>query len=113
MKNLRILAAILITFYSCNYRIFINDRYDHKENGMSSNYESISDSCFILDINDTIPNDATLINKTTIASPFFWFIMHSPKYVMTKKAQAQAKRVNANIMQIVSGHSTKFSRYFL
>jgi hypothetical protein len=102
---------IVLLVCGCNYRIYTNGRLDHKEKGLTRNWQSINENCFVFEKNDKLPDSATLINTTSFYSPFVWLASHSPHYIMTSKAMSQAKTVGANIIQVTDDGATKFTRY--
>lgn len=103
--------AIAIVVISCNYRVYTNGKFDHKEKGLTSKWRTSNDSCFVFNHRDCLPDSITFVNQTTILSPFSWMINTSPYFVMTNKASALAKTLDVNVVQEINTGGTKFTRY--
>lgn len=111
MKQLFYYFLFLLILSSCNYRVYINGQFDHRDRGLTSNLKSTNDSCYIFENDDKLPDSVIYLNTIYVYSPFVWLTMHSPHYIMTNKARNEARTFGANIIQVVENGGTKFTRY--
>src|ERR1700743_3895065 len=105
MKRFGILLLVSCLFFSCNFRIYTNGKFDHRERGLTSKWRTTNDSCIVLLHEDVIPKGAVAVNNTEIRSPFFWLTLHAPSEIMWNELKTQAGKVNANIIQVDTSYS--------
>ena len=111
-----IILILLASLWSCNYRIFSDGKYIHKENGLSEKGLSRCDSCLVLESFETLPDSLVPVSQTTIFSPYFWMISTPVEYAMIDRARSEAQRTGANVIWVCNkrdlykGGSTGFFR---
>jgi hypothetical protein len=110
MKLTLIALWALVLSSACNYRIFSNGKYSHKEKGLTSKWLANDDSCFVLEPTDSLPDSTVFIKQTTVLSPLFWLTIRPVNNLMIDQAKAEAKKAGANVIRITYKHATKFSR---
>jgi hypothetical protein len=103
--------AIATVLISCNYRVYTNGKFDHKEKGLTSKWRAKNDSCLMLSHRDCLPDSLVFANQTTIYSPFWWLSTASPYFIMTNKAATLAKAGKVNVVQEINTEVSKFTRY--
>src|ERR1700748_3992588 len=113
MQKYALLAIFGLTVSSCNYRIFVNGKFDHAEKGLTSHWRVAEDSCYIYEENETVPDSAILVNETKLLSPYVWLTGHSGQYMLVNKAMKQTWQSGGNAFKIVSEDATKMSRLHL
>jgi len=110
MKLTLIALGALALSTACNYRIFTNGKYSHKEKGLTSKWLANDDSCFVLEPTDSLPDSAVFIKQTTVLSPLFWLTVRPANNLMIDQAKAEAEKTGANVIRITVKHATKFTR---
>jgi hypothetical protein len=100
MKHAYLLILLVLGLYSCNFRIYSDDKKIANIKQDNRNWKSTNDSCLVFQINDFLPDSLVYINTTKIRSPFIWINQASPNNVMTGIAKNQAAKLNANVIKV-------------
>lgn len=112
----RILIVIVLSvfFNSCQYRVFTDRKFHHREGAISIKDTMPKDSIFVFGRADSLPTGAVLMEETRILSPFFWLenpYMFNPYYIMIRHAKQEAGRIGANAVKVIETDGSLFTRY--
>lgn len=101
MRQTSLITLFILLIYSCNFRIYTDNKKTARLKEDNKNWKSSNHSCLVFHITDSLPESLTYINTTKIKAPFVWFNPASPNNVMTEIAKNQAAKISANVIKVV------------
>jgi hypothetical protein len=107
--KLTLSLLFLLGVTSCNFRVYTNGKYSHKEKGLTSHWHSDFDSCFVLPGKDSLPHGADYVSDTRLLTPFVWMTL-KPIEMMRDRAKDEARRQGANLIQITDSDGSIMTR---
>ena len=101
MRNRFLIILLSCTIFSCNYRIYSDDKKSVQIHQENKNWKSSDTSCLVFHLVDSLPDSTEYINTIKIQSPFYWANSASPNNVMTELAKTQASKLGGNVIKVV------------